>query len=61
MSSTRAAEIIYGIDMNNSTSNWNPIKRMCRCTGKMCELATDFGYCQVTACVKLNRSHEEGE
>lgn len=55
------AEIIYGIDMNNRTSNWNPIKRMCRYTGKMCELATDFGYCQVTACVKLNQNHEEGE
>lgn len=49
------SEIIYGIDMNNSTSNWNPVKRMCRFTGLMCEFATDFGYCQVTACVKLSR------
>lgn len=28
------------------------IKRYCKQTGQMCELATDFGYCQLTACSK---------
>ena len=46
------AEIIWGIGMNNSTSNYQPIKRYCRYTGQMCELATDFGYCKLTACIK---------
>ena len=52
-------EIIYGIDMNNSTSNYTPTKRMCRQTGQMCELAGDFGYCKITACVK--RRCDKGE
>ncbi len=48
------SEIIYGIDMNNSTSNLKPIKRYCRQTGEYCELAEDFGYCKLTACIKHN-------
>ena len=28
------------------------VKRYCRYTGKMCEFATEFGYCKITACVK---------
>ena len=47
-------EIIYGIDMNNSTSNYTPIKRVCRNNGQLCELATEFGYCQISACIKRN-------
>ena len=54
-------EIIYGIDMNNSTSNYEPVKRYCRYTGKMCELAGDFGYCKVTACIKYNCGAEMEE
>ena len=53
------AEIIYGIDMNTSTSNFTPTKRMCRQTGQMCEFAGDYGYCKITACVK--RRHSKGE
>lgn len=45
------AEIIWGIDMGNSTTSWTPIKHMCK-NGTMCELATEFGYCMVTACIK---------
>lgn len=50
------AEIIYGIDTKNSTTNIVPCKSMCRKTGQMCELANDFGYCKVTACVRENKS-----
>lgn len=50
--------VIWGIDMNNSTTNYQPVKRYCRYTGEECELATDFGYCQITACVKYNRVTE---
>ncbi len=46
------AEIIWGIDMNNSTTSCNLDKRLCRNYGEMCELATDFGYCQITVCIK---------
>ena len=28
------------------------MKRYCRYKGIMCEFATEFGYCQITACVK---------
>ena len=48
------AEIIWGIDMNNSSSNYAPVKRPCRQTGEMCEFAGEFGYCQITACIKYN-------
>lgn len=47
-------EVIWGIDMNNSTTSWNLDKRLCKATGLMCELATEFGYCQITACIKRN-------
>lgn len=46
--------VIWGISMNTSTSNCEPIKRFCRHTGEMCELAGDFGYCTITACAKKN-------
>lgn len=55
------AEIIYGIDMNTSTSNYAPPKRYCKETGKMCELAGDFGYCRVTACIKYNFQRKKQE
>ena len=28
------------------------VKRYCRYTGKICEFATEFGYCKITVCVK---------
>lgn len=49
-----SSEIIYGIDMDNSTTNYTPIKRLCRTGGQLCELATEFGYCKLTACIKRN-------
>ena len=52
------SDIIWGIDMNNSTTSWNLDKRLCKATGEMCELATEFGYCQITACIKHNLSYE---
>jgi len=45
------AEIIWGIDLGNSTTSLAPIKHMCK-NGTMCEFATEFGYCKVTGCVK---------
>lgn len=53
-------EIIYGIDRNNSTTGYDPIKRPCKQTGEMCELAGDFGYCKVTSCVKHSVLEQEG-
>ena len=47
-------EIIYGIDINNSRTTFEPNKQLCKATGQMCELATDFGYCQITVCSKRN-------
>lgn len=35
------------------------IKRYCKQTGRMCELATDFGYCQLTACSKQGADMRE--
>ena len=43
-------EIIWGIDTNTSTTNYKPVKRYCRYTGNLCEVATDFGYCRLTDC-----------
>lgn len=54
------SEIIYGIDRNNSTTGYTPIKRPCKQTGEMCELAGDFGYCKVTSCVKHSVLEQEG-
>lgn len=48
------SEIIFGIDMNNSSTNVYLDKRFCKNYGKLCELATDFGYCQLTVCIKHN-------
>lgn len=48
------SEVIWGIDMNNSTTSWNLDKRLCKTTGLMYELATEFGYCQIRACIKRN-------
>ena len=50
------SEIIYGVDMNTSTTNYTPTKRYCRQHGDMCELATDFGYCKLTSCFKRTYS-----
>ena len=30
------------------------VKRYCRYTGRICEFATEFGYCKITVCVKGN-------
>lgn len=38
--------------MIDTTTAAVEIKRYCKQTGQMCELATDFGYCQLTACSK---------
>ena len=48
------SKIIWGIDMNNSSTNINFDKKFCKNYGEPCELATDFGYCQLTACIKHN-------
>ena len=53
------SEIIWGIDTNTSTSNYQPVKRYCRQTGKMCELAGDFGYCRITACIKRKEGEQD--
>lgn len=47
------SEIIWGIDwrINTNMIKAQPIKRWCKEQGIMCELATDFGYCQITGCV----------
>lgn len=29
------------------------VKRYCRYTGKMCEFATEFGYCKIAVCVTV--------
>ena len=52
------SDIIWGIDNQTTTAtNWEPPKRYCRYTGIMCEVATDFGYCKLTACVKRQLSN----
>lgn len=45
-------EIIMGIDIHNSTSAFEPEKKMCRSTGKICQFATDSGYCKLSACIR---------
>lgn len=35
-----------------TSSASEPFKHCCKSTGKVCELATEFGYCKVTACTK---------
>lgn len=45
-------DVIWGIDMNNSTTNCQQPKRYCRYTGNMRKFATVYGYCKITACVK---------
>ena len=37
------------------------IKRYCRYKGIMCSLATEFGYCQVTACINIEVKKNEFE
>ena len=46
------SEIIWGVDRNTSTTKSVPVKRLCRMNGTMCEMTTELGYCQLTACVK---------
>lgn len=50
------SDIIWGIDLGTSTTNYTPVKRYCRSLNDMCELATDFGYCKLTACFKKSYS-----
>lgn len=52
------SEIIWGIDRVNSTTNLELSKRLCKNTGLMCELATDFGYCQISVCIKHNAAEK---
>lgn len=35
-----------------ASAAYEPVKHCCNSTGKICELATEFGYCKVTACTK---------
>lgn len=35
-----------------NSSACEPFKHCCKSTGKVCELATEFGYCKVTVCTK---------
>lgn len=51
-------EIIWGIGRANSATNLELSKRLCKNTGLMCELATDFGYCQLSACIKQNAAEK---
>lgn len=36
------------------------IKQYCRYKGIMCSLATEFGYCQVTACINREVRKNDG-
>lgn len=45
--------------MSNSTSTSCLRKRYCMETQTMCQLATDFGYCSLTACIKKEETHYE--
>lgn len=47
--------------MADTTTAAVQIKRYCKQTGQMCEFATDFGYCQLTACSKQNRGADMRE
>lgn len=38
--------------MYTNTTVSIPAKRFCKISGDMCALATEFGYCQLTACIK---------
>ena len=46
------SEIIWGIDMNNSTTNVNDEKHYCPHTDMLCEFANESNYCELTACIK---------
>lgn len=35
-----------------ASNAYEPIKYHCKSTGEACELATEFGYCKVTVCIK---------
>lgn len=43
----------------DTTTGYTPVRRYCMSTGRMCEYATEFGYCQLTACVKHADWHDE--
>lgn len=45
--------------MSNSTSTSYLRKCYCVETQTMCQLATDFGYCSLSACIKKNGSYGE--
>ena len=45
--------------MSNTTAIYTPVTRYCKITGQLCELATDLGYCQITACTKKKDKAEE--
>ena len=44
-----------------ASNAYEPVKRSCKSTGKSCELATEFGYCKVTACTKVHNESLKGE
>ena len=46
------SEIILGLDMNNSTTTSTPTSYYCKIKGRICEYATEFGWCRYTACMK---------
>lgn len=52
------SEIIWGIDLGTSTTNYTPVKRYCRSSNEMCGLASDFGYCRLTSCFKKSYSDQ---
>lgn len=35
-----------------ASTAYEPVKNLCKSTGEACELATEFGYCKVTACTR---------
>ncbi len=42
-----------------ASTAYEPDKHFCNKTGKPCELATDYGYCKVTACTKRDNTKIE--
>ena len=52
------AAIIFGQFPDTTTTASTPTKRYCKARGVMCELATVFGYCQISVCV-MRRARNE--
>lgn len=53
------SEIILGLDMSNSTTASTPTAYYCKIKGRICEYATDFGFCCCTACLKREKEQEK--